>query len=268
MTKTPVFLRKILKWTGTHSAEILTGLGIAGGIATTVLAVKATPKAMRLIRDEERSKTKDIPYTDRNARRTLTPLETVKVAWKPYIPAVLTGAASVACILGASSKYMARNAALAAAYDISRTALVDYREKVTETVGAAKEKTIREQVAQKKIDQAPVSSSEVVVIDGKKVLFREPVSGRYFTSDIESVRKVINDLNFRLTSGMEEYISLSDLYDGIGLSHTKTSDDLGWNLGRDGQISMKMPAGKTENGEPCLVLDYDVFPRYDYTTLY
>ena len=32
-----------------HSPEILTGIGIAGAITSTVLAVKATPKAIRLI---------------------------------------------------------------------------------------------------------------------------------------------------------------------------------------------------------------------------
>ena len=32
-----------------HSPEILTGLGIAGMITTTVMAVKATPKALSLI---------------------------------------------------------------------------------------------------------------------------------------------------------------------------------------------------------------------------
>ena len=34
-----------------HSPEILTGIGIAGMIGTTVLAVKATPKALRLIEE-------------------------------------------------------------------------------------------------------------------------------------------------------------------------------------------------------------------------
>ena len=32
-----------------HSPEILTGIGIAGSITTTVLAIKATPKAVRLV---------------------------------------------------------------------------------------------------------------------------------------------------------------------------------------------------------------------------
>ena len=36
-----------------HSPEILTGIGIAGMITTTVMAVRATPKALILIEDRK-----------------------------------------------------------------------------------------------------------------------------------------------------------------------------------------------------------------------
>ena len=68
-----------------------------------------------------------------------------------------------------------------------------------------------------------------------------------------------------MITGMEGYISLSDFYNEIGLSHTSFSDYMGWNLYRDGQIKVELPAAKTEKGEPCLMLDYHVSPRYDYS---
>ena len=37
-----------------HSPEILTGIGIAGMITTTILAVKATPKALTLVEDKKK----------------------------------------------------------------------------------------------------------------------------------------------------------------------------------------------------------------------
>ena len=36
-----------------HSPEILTGIGIAGMITTTVMAVKATPKALILLEEKK-----------------------------------------------------------------------------------------------------------------------------------------------------------------------------------------------------------------------
>ena len=264
------FFKTIKAGTIKHSPEILTGVGIAGMITTTVLAVKATPKVLMLIDSKKQEifdelDPSEVPGNTTNYKNLqLKPIEVVKVAWKPYIPAAVTCAASVTCLIGASSVNAKRNAALATAYELSKTALADYKEKVVETVGEKKEEIIREKVAQKKVDENPPTKSEVIITGSGDVLFLEPVSMRYFKSDIENIRKIINDLNYRLTAGMEEYISLSELYDEIGLSHTAQSDDIGWNIYRDGQINIDFPATKTEKGEPCLMLEYTVEPRYDY----
>lgn len=243
-----------------HSPEILTGLGIAGMITTTVLAVKATPTAIEKIKMDSRKNHDGDPYA-------YTKKEAIKSAWKYYIPAVVTGGVSVACLIGANSVHARRNAALATAYQLSTTALTEYKEKVVETIGEKKEKTIREKIAQDKVDKIQPNSSEVVIVGKGDVMFLEPVSMRCFWSDIEHVRKIINDLNYRMVTGMEEYISLSQFYDEIGLSHTVNSDDIGWSLGRDGQIDMDFIPATNEDGKPCLMLDYMVSPRYDYTKL-
>ena len=163
-----------------HSPEILTGIGVAGMITTTVLAVKATPKAMWLIEEEK--------Y--RLEKEDLTVIETVKTAWKPYIPAVITGASSIACVIGASSVSARRNAALATAYQMSRTALTEYKSKVIETIGEKKERVVRDKIAQDKVENNPVSKSEVYITEKGETLFLDPLSQRYFKSDIEKVRKI------------------------------------------------------------------------------
>ena len=60
--KVPVGIKKILVKAEKNSPAILTGLGIAGGITTTVLAVKATPKALKLI--EESKYWTESPWTN------------------------------------------------------------------------------------------------------------------------------------------------------------------------------------------------------------
>ena len=76
-----------------RSPEILIGIGIAGMVTTTVLAVKATPKALELINDKK----------DELEVEKLTPIETVKATWKCYVPAAVSGAVSIACLLGSHS---------------------------------------------------------------------------------------------------------------------------------------------------------------------
>ena len=201
-----------------HSPEILTGLGIAGMITTTVLAVKATPKALDLINDRK----------DELENEKLPPIEAVKTAWKCYIPAAVTCAASTACLIGASSVHLKRNAALATAYKLSESAISEYKEAVIDKLGEKKEQTIRDKVAEEKMKKNPVSSSEVFITEKGNTLCYDSISGRYFKSDIEQIKKVVNILNRRMMSEM--YISLNEFYDELNLEHISIGDDLGWNI--------------------------------------
>lgn len=235
-----------------RSPEILTGIGIAGMITTTVLAVRATPKALQLIEEK-----KNEDWVDE-----LSPLEVVKTAWKPYVPAAVTGVASVACLIGASSVNAKRNAALATAYKLSETALSEYREKVIETIGEKKEKTVRDKVAEERVKKNPVSKSEVIVTNNGTTLCFDPISARYFKSSIDKIKRAENELNKQMLHDISGYVSLNDFYDELGLDHTSVGDDLGWNVDR--LIDISFSSQLNDNGEPSVVLDYLVAPKYDF----
>lgn len=247
------------KFIGKHSPEILTGIGVTGMITTTVLAVKATPKALQLIEmrnQEEKRKNDDF--------LRLGAWETVKTAWKPYIPAVSLGVASVTCIIGASAVNHKRNAALATAYAISERTLLKYRDKVVETIGEKKEKEIKEKVAQDEVNNKPITSSQVILTPKGNTLCMDSISGRYFRSDIDKIKKIINELNRQMT--YQNYISLDEFYCELGLESTKNSSYLGWNLD-DGLIEVDFSACIAEDDQPCIVIDYMVAPRYGYDKL-
>lgn len=233
-----------------RSPEILTGIGISGLVTTTIFAVKATPKALDLIAKAEEEK-----------QEKLTKLETVKVAWKPYIPAAISGATSIACLVGATSVNAKRNAALAAAYKLSETALVEYKDKVVETIGEKKEKVIREEISKDKIEKDPVTKNEIFVTEKGKTLCYESISGRYFESDMNSIKSAVNDMNSKLL--LEDFVSLSQFFDALGLGATGISDDLGWCV-INGTIKIDFDAHIAADGRPCIVLDYDTPPRYNF----
>lgn len=235
-----------------HSPEILMGIGIAGMFTTTILAVKATPKALLLIQEAENEKRED-----------LTAIETVKAAWKPYIPAVVTGALSTACLIGSGTVNTRRNAALATAYKISETALTEYREKVVETIGEKKEKTVRDAIAKDKLDKNPVSKNEVIVTDRGSTLCYDPLSARYFRTDIDRVKRAENNLNKQMLHDISGYVSLNEFYDELGLEHTAIGDELGWNAYR--LVDIDFSSHLTENDEPALVINFIEPPKYGYS---
>lgn len=235
-----------------RSPEILMGIGISGMITTTVLAVKATPKALELIEEKKKEE-----WVDK-----LTPLEVVRVAWKPYIPALVTCVVSTSCLIGASSVNAKRNAALATAYKLSETALTEYREKVIETIGEKKERTVRDRVAEERVKKNPVSKNEVIVTGNGKTLCFDPISGRYFMCSIEVIKRAENELNKQMLHDISGYVSLNEFYDELGLDHTSVGDDLGWNT--DQLIDISFSSQLNDNGEPSVVLDYLVAPKYDF----
>lgn len=243
-----------------HSPEILTGIGIAGMITTTILAVRATPKAMTLLQNakavEEDLETHYVKIPE------LKPWDYVRVCWKPYIPAAVTGVLSIACLIGASATSVRRNAALAAAYTLSDTALREYREKVIETIGEKKERDIREKVAEDKIKKDPVSKNEVIITERGNTLCYDSISGRYFRSDIDRIKKAENKLNKQMLSDM--YVSLNDFYDELDLDHTSVGYDLGWNLD-DGLVEIDYTSRIADDGNPCLVINYRVAPKYNFS---
>lgn len=266
--ETPKFIKSVTATLSKHSPEILTGLGIAGMITTTVLAVKATPKAVALIRDAEDKKAKaqlkaGVPPKEVNEK--LTPVEVVKTTWKCYIPAAATGITSATCLIGAHSVHAKRTAALATAYKLSETALTEYQAKVVETIGERKQKSIKEAIAKDKVDKNPVTNTEVIVTGKGETLCYDTLSGRYFKSDIDKLKKAENELNRRMLN--DDYVSLNDFYDEIGLSFTKLGDDLGWSITK-GFIELDFSSQLASDGTPCLVLDYRVAPRYDFNSLY
>lgn len=253
-------LSKFLKKTGTkiskHSPEILTTIGVLGMIASTALAVKETPKALKLIEDAKQEK-----------GDKLTAIEKTKTCWKTYLPSAILGVSGAICVFEANSINTKRKAALATACALTETAFKEYKAEVIETIGEKKERQIKDKVAKKKVEKKTVNESSIIITNNGDTLFIDGITGRPFKSDIEKVKKAVNELNRRMI--YENYISLNDFYNELGIGQIISSnlgDELGWNLD-SGFIEPDFSAQITEDGKPCIVLGYLVEPRYDYSKL-
>lgn len=240
-----------------HSPEILVGLGIAGMVTGTIMAVKATPKALVLM--EEINNT--VPKENKKERGK----EIATKVGKVYLPALGVEMLSIACIIGGTSVNLRRSAMLATAYSLSESTLREYQAKVIEEVGESKEKHIRDEIAKDKMQRNPVTNNEVYITAAGNQLCYDSISGRYFTSDIEKLRSIQNDLNERMMTEM--YISLNELYYEIGLRCTEQGNDLGFNM-EDGLIKFEFSAQLADDGRPCIVLGYRVGPRFGYGDLH
>ena len=152
-----------------NDTYILTILGVAGTVTTAVLAVEATPKAMRLIEEEEQ----------RRHSAFLPTIEKIQIAWKCYIPAAAVGATTIGCIIGLNNVHTRKNAALAGLYSLAQTTFKEYQEKVVETIGENKERKVRDEVDKDKILNNP-PATDVIFSGTGDVLCYDSITGRYF----------------------------------------------------------------------------------------
>jgi len=227
---------------------------VAGLLSTAVLAVRATPKALQILEGERYER----------ANESLTNKDIVRLTWKCYAPAVITGVATIACIIGTNSVHLKRHAALASAYSLTAATLKEYQAKVVETLGEKKAHEIKEEIHKDKLRKTPVNENEVLVVGQGEALCYDVMSGRYFKSDMEKIRKAENDLNRDLRNEM--WVSLNNVYDALGLPPIKIGEEVGWAVNHS-DIEFDFSSHIADNGSPCLVIDYTVDPRADYQQL-
>ena len=243
------FLNSIVSTTKKHSSEILIGIGIVGMCSSIVMAIKNTPKAIRLIEEKE----------EKLETESLEPIDILKTVWKCYLPTVITFVSSSAVIISANVVQAKRHAAIVAAYEICEGAMREYKNKTIEVVGEKKEQVVRDAVAKNKVEKNPVNNTEVIVTNNGNTLCLDGLSGRYFRSDIDKLKKSENALNHQMLS--DGSVSLNDFYYEIGLDPIHLGDDLGWDT-RTGLIELQFSSQLASDGTPCLVLDFTVALKY------
>jgi len=242
----------LIKWVRKNAPAILIWVGTGGTVLSFISAIKETPKAMKLIEARKEEE-----------KRELTKKEVVQTCWKTYLGPVMTLGVSVGCILGGNSMYKRRGAALLAAYVFQERYLKDYQEKTKNLIGNKKEKAVRDEVAREQLQRTPPSQN-IILPGGKgKTLCFDPVLGKSFYSDIESLRKIQNNLNYRMTTDWESWIPFNEYYSELNLQPTDVGWQLGWNVG-DGLIDMDFSSQLTEEGEPCLVVGFFNPPSYEF----
>lgn len=179
---------------------------------TTVMAVKATPKAIQLREQAEEAK-----------GEKLTKLETVRAVGPVYIPTILVGSATIACIFGANFLNKRSQASLMSAYALLDSSYKEYKEKVNELYGDEAHNKIKEGIAKDHYEE-----EDIELKDGKELFFDE-FSGRYFESTIYDVRTAQYNINKDMA--LQTSVSLNDYYAYLDIPPIEGGDELGWSSG-------------------------------------
>lgn len=215
-----------------NAPTILTSAGVAGVITTTILAVRATPKAISLIQEEKvwrvETKREDMTREEQASEIQLDALTYLKLLWRPYLPALISGGLTITCIIGSHVISEKRATVLAGLVSSSEALLVKYQDKVIEQIGENKERALRDSIAEDDIRNAPPIKEHIqeTKYGYDRDVFKDLRTGRYFWFDIERLRTVENDILSLLNHG--ERVTLNEFYDMLGLGGVEDGELLGW----------------------------------------
>lgn len=236
-----------------NAPAILTASACAGTIATAILTAKSTTLAIEKIAD----------YCEDNLRspKDLSWKEKFSVSYRVYIPPAIAGVCTLVSIIASNRIQYARGAAFALAYSGSEAAFKRYREAVADVVKPKDREAIKARVAEKSVQSAgePFPGTVLIASSGN-VLCYDIFSGRYFKSDIETIRRVENNINGQLN--LECYASLNEFYNGLGLPPIAAGELVGWS--EPNSLSVEFGSQLTEKGEPVLTVDFLVQPKENY----
>lgn len=235
-----------------NSPVILTAIGVAGVVSTTVLAVRATPAAHQRIFEMSNEGSFEEPVI-------LSKWDIIKGTWHFYIPAAGSGLLTIASIIGAQSINARRQAILISGVTVAERALSEYQDKVLELEPKLDEK-VRTEIAKDRIRKNPLGPNEMIPENGDQICY-DMYSGRYFHSTMEKIRQAKNDLNEAMLNG-DMYASLNDFYVALGLSPTTGGEQVGWST--ENMVDLNFRPLLMEGGRTCLAMEFRARPLQDY----
>lgn len=234
-----------------YAPEILAGVAVVGVVATTLSAIKATPKVYALIEHNEDIK-----------NRALTPSEQLIIALPNYRNAIIFGGITISAIISSSVLSFKRMESLkelaATSYILLDTAFKEYREQVVEMFGEEADQKIAGGLFLKKHSN----------ITRDDVLFYEPVTKRYFETTHEELAKAVYELNRKYAIDGE--VSLNYFLKLIGLEETVQGNINGWNAAMNWEfygyawVDVEFDRITLDDGLECLKLRYVLPPDENY----
>ena len=238
-----------------NTGVILAVIGGIGVIYTTILGIKATPKAIILL--DKRKKELEVDELDG--------VEIIKTTWKCYIPTAISCITSLSCIVGSSVLGHKRQASLISAYAFINDSYNRYRRSVNSVYGEGADSAILAHMAEEKYISDSVWGNVIYRPDddgSEDVLFYDQIENRYFTSKIASVLTAMYHVNRNLT--IRGYVTLDEYYDFLGIDTIENGDILGWCMEQlDGAswLDFDNKLVKMDDGLECYILSPFIEPE-------
>lgn len=195
-----------------NSSTILTCIGAVGVAATAIMAAKDTIKAAELVKKKEGTDVK------------LSKKEIIKTAAPAYIPTVVVGISTIACIFGANILNKKTQASLMGAYALLDQSYKEYKDNTKKVFGDEADRRIKESIAKNYYDDSTAFPRE-----DNKQLFFDFHGLQFFNATEDEVLAAEDAVNqMMMNTG---YAALESFYKLLGIECVDTDYEVGWTRG-------------------------------------
>lgn len=225
------------------SPHILFGIGLAGTVASTVLACRATLKLEAKLAEAQ----DEINEVGESFHKGLTDRKDLAYVYgkhvcsigRLYAPAVAVGVVSISCLTGSHVQLTRRNTALTAAYTGLHTAFNEYRARVRKALGEENERDLY-------FDTQIENTTDE---NGKKITVKtlNPNNMSIYAKCFDEFNpewKKNAEFNKIFIKCQQEFanqrlqvvghIFLNEVYDSLGFERTQAGQVVGWYLNDEG----------------------------------
>lgn len=226
-----------------NSPSILLALGVGGFISAIVYTANVSPKAQDILEEMPPEASK---------------IDRVKSVAPMYAPVAGLVFASTGALLMSNKIMRNRYAALFMLYSFTDQMLDRWKTASQENMTAKAYQKVKESIA-----KSDTSVPEEMK-DGEGMIYLDRLNGKWFRArDVESVRKIINDLN--AVAYREDFVPVNHFYHALGIEGTEDGDNIGW-FAEDGPIDIDwVPIIRDDVAYMSLI--FNVKPR-DYGTMW
>ena len=242
-----------------YSPEILAGVSIVGVVATTVTAIKATPKAIDVLNELEEK------------HENVTKFDKFKSVFPYYIPTIFISGVTISSIAGSAflgnRRYNRCKDICIGAYAILNDQFKEYKNKVELLYGEEANEKINNEIMK---DHYNVQKGVIDIkdLDDQLHLFYDPISGRYFERKMFEMTNAAWELNRKYAIDGE--VNLNYYYELLRLEPTKKGycngwcSAMSWELYGYAWIDILYDATVLDDGLVCYCLRYVIEPTENY----
>lgn len=243
-----------------HAPVILNAVGTGGVVAAVILAAKKAPDAKKDL-DAEKAIWDSLPDKENRVKADYI-FKRIRIGAQHYWVVIAVATGAIVCFWVANHISFKRFMSALTAAGLATKSKEELEQKIKELDGEKHLQKLKEEIDADRVRNDPPVEDRIISTGYGMHLCYEPISGRYFYSNIERIKRAVIVCRDYLQK--DGYLALNDWFNEINLDSTEQC--LCWTANTIEEINdfdISFSSQLTPEGTPVLVIRYDVNPTME-----